>query len=119
MFCSGIGDRATLEYLSHTLGDEEIARVATHRQSPLTPGSRTISSDFRALAAPNRIRQQNTDTALLIYGRLAPAWLHLRPWYLDAKLSALAASQLKPAAASRRRWRPISTLLRLVPRGAR
>ena len=33
LFTSGIGDRATLEYLSHTLGEEEIARVATHRQS--------------------------------------------------------------------------------------
>jgi type IV secretion system protein VirD4 len=119
MFCSGIGDRATLEYLSHTLGEEEIARVATHRQSALTPGSRTISSDFRALAAPNRVRQQNTDTALLIYGRLAPAWLRLRPWYLDAKLSALAAGQLKSPTTSRRRWRPMSALLRFVPRGTR
>lgn len=118
MFCSGIGDRATLEYLSHTLGEEEIARVATHRQSALTPGSRTISSDFRALAAPNRVRQQNTDTALLIYGRLAPAWLRLRPWYLDAKLSELAAGKPKSPVAPRRRWRPISTLLRFVPRGA-
>jgi type IV secretion system protein VirD4 len=119
LFCSGIGDRATLDYLSHTLGEEEIARVATHRQSALTPGSRTISSDFRALAAPNRVRQQDVDTALLIYGRLAPAWLRLRPWYLDAALSSLAAGQPRSPRASRLLWRPMSALLRFAPRWAR
>ena len=41
LFCSGIGDRATLDYLSHTLGEEEINRISTHRQSPLATGSRT------------------------------------------------------------------------------
>ena len=38
LFSSGIGDRATLEYLRHTLGEEEIARVSTHRQSALHTG---------------------------------------------------------------------------------
>ncbi len=47
LFTPGIGDRATLEYLSHTLGEEEITRVSTHRPGALQPGSRTISSDFR------------------------------------------------------------------------
>jgi len=93
LFCSGIGDRATLEYLSSTLGEEEIARVATHRQSPLAHGSRTTSTDFRALAAPNRVRQTAPDTALLIYGRLAPAWLRLRPWYRHRALRRLAESR--------------------------
>jgi type IV secretion system protein VirD4 len=120
MFCSGIGDRATLEYLSHTLGEEEIARVAIHHQSALTPGSRTISSDFRALAAPNRVRQQDTDTALLIYGRLAPAWLRLRPWYRDAALSALAAGgRAKSPRISRRLLRSLSVLLGFTLRWAR
>jgi type IV secretion system protein VirD4 len=101
LFCSGIGDRATLEYLRHTLGDEEIARVATHRQSALAPGSRTISSDFRALAAPNRVRQSDPDTALLIYGRFAPAWLRLRTWYTHPVLQAIAAGQPRPASIAR------------------
>ena len=48
----GIGDRATLDYLRQTLGEEEIDRISTHRQSPLATGSRTYSSEFRALAAP-------------------------------------------------------------------
>jgi type IV secretion system protein VirD4 len=112
LFTSGIGDRATLEYLSHTLGEEEIARIATHRQSALTPGSRTLSTDFRALAAPNRIRQAQADTALLIYGRLAPAWLRLRPWYQDATLTALAAGQPAPARVSHRLSRPLRALLK-------
>jgi type IV secretion system protein VirD4 len=119
LFCSGIGDRATLEYLSHTLGEEEIARVATHRQGALSSGSRTVSSDFRTLAAPNRVRQQDVDTALLIYGRFAPAWLRLRPWYLDATLSALAAGKLRSRRASRRLYKPMSALLRFAPRRAR
>jgi type IV secretion system protein VirD4 len=99
LFCSGIGDRATLEYLRTTLGDEEIARIATHRQSPLATGSRTYSTDFRSLAAPHRVRQADTNTALLIYGRLAPAWISLRPWYANTKLSQLITSAQAAAAA--------------------
>jgi type IV secretion system protein VirD4 len=86
LFCSGIGDRATLEYLRQTLGEEEIGRISTHRQHTLTNGSRTYSTDFRSLAAPHRIRQAETNTALLIYGRLAPAWVALRPWYANRRL---------------------------------
>ena len=50
LFCSGIGDRATLDYLRHTLGEEEITRISTHRQSALTPGSRT--SDATSARSP-------------------------------------------------------------------
>jgi len=92
LFCSGIGDRATLEYLRQTLGEQEIARIATHRQSPLATGSRTYSTDFRSLAAPHRVRQADTNTALLIYGRLAPAWIALRPWYANRQLRQLITS---------------------------
>ena len=104
LFCSGIGDQATLDYLRHTLGDEEIARVATHRQNALASGSRTYSGEFRTLAAPHRVRQADTNTALLVYGRLAPAWVDLRPWYQDAKLSQLVNAG-KPAAGERPRRR--------------
>ena len=89
LFCSGIGDRATLDYLRQTLGEEEIHRIATHRSSPLATGSRTHSSEFRALAAPHRVRQADTNTALLIYGRLRPAWINLRPWYQHRQLRQL------------------------------
>ena len=36
LFCSGIGDRATLDYLRGTLGEEEIARIST-QQRGITP----------------------------------------------------------------------------------
>lgn len=99
--CSGVGDRATLDYLRHTLGEEEIERHSTNRQGPLRGGSRTTSSDFRPLAAPHRVRQMRSTQALLVYGRLPPAWLELRAWYADPALRAIAAG--KPAASPRPR----------------
>ncbi|HEY7961014.1 MAG TPA: type IV secretory system conjugative DNA transfer family protein [Solirubrobacteraceae bacterium] len=98
MFCSGIGDRATLDYLRHTLGEEEIKRRSTSRPGALRAGSKTISSDFRPLAAAHRIRQMRTDEALLVYGRLEPAWLELRPWYSHPALRAIAAGSRAPDA---------------------
>jgi type IV secretion system protein VirD4 len=103
LFCSGIGDRATLDYLRQTLGDEEIDRVATHRQSPLATGSRTYSSEFRAIAAPHRVRQADTNTALLIYGRLQPAWVNLRPWYANRELRELVTADAPDATNAQRR----------------
>ena len=57
LFCSGIGDRATLDYLRATLGDEEIARISTQQRGLATPGSKTRSTEHRPLAAPHRVRQ--------------------------------------------------------------
>jgi len=108
LFTSGIGDRATLDYLRQTLGDEEIDRISTHRQSPLATASRTYSSEFRAIAAPHRVRQADTNTALLIYGRLQPAWVNLRPWYANRELRQLVSGDAphkdgRPAASAARR----------------
>jgi type IV secretion system protein VirD4 len=89
VFCSGIADRATLDYLKTTLGEQEITRRSINRHSALVPGTRTTSKDFRALATPDRVRQTDQDKALLIYGRLPPAWLKLRPWYQDRRLKSL------------------------------
>ncbi|MGH2864293.1 MAG: type IV secretory system conjugative DNA transfer family protein [Solirubrobacteraceae bacterium] len=99
LFCSGIGDRATLEHLQHTLGEQEITRISTHRPGALQPGSRTLSTDFKALAPAHRVRQTAPDMALLVYGRLPPAWLRLRLWYANPTLQALAEGQ--PAAPPR------------------
>jgi len=94
LFGSGIADRATLDYLGAVLGDEEIEKVSTHRQRlELDLGSRTYSKDFKRLAAPDRVRQAERDTALLVYGNIAPAWISLRPWYRDRRLRA----QVAPA----------------------
>ena len=89
LFGSGIADRATLDYLGAVLGEEEIEKVSTHRQRlELDLGSRTYSKDFKRLAAPDRVRQAERDTALLVYGNIAPAWISLRPWYRDRGLRA-------------------------------
>ena len=77
LFCSGIGDRATLDYLRGTLGDEEIVRIST-QQRGIVPGAKTHSTEHRPLAAPHRIRQADRSSSLLVYGRLAPAWITLR-----------------------------------------
>jgi type IV secretion system protein VirD4 len=78
LFCSGIGDRATLDYLRGTLGDEEIARISTQQRGLTQPGARTRSTEHRPLAAPHRVRQADRTQGLLVYGRLAPAWITLR-----------------------------------------
>jgi type IV secretion system protein VirD4 len=64
LFCSGIGDRATLDYLRATLGEEEIARISTQQRSIATPGSRTHSTEHRPLATPHRIRQADRASSL-------------------------------------------------------
>jgi type IV secretion system protein VirD4 len=100
LFGSGIADRATLEYLGAILGDEEIQKISTHRQRhQLELGSRTYSNDYKRLAAPDRIRQTQPHTALLIYGNIAPAWIGLRPWYRDRTLRAQVSTPSPDAAA--------------------
>jgi type IV secretion system protein VirD4 len=111
LFCSGIGDQATLDHLRHTLGEEEIARLSTHRPGALGPGSRTISSDFRSLAPAHRVRQSDPDIALLVYGRLPPAWLRLRLWYSTPTLRALVDGQPGPGPGPRRTRRGVRTAL--------
>ncbi len=108
VFCSGIADRATLDYLRSTLGEQEIARRSTNRQGVLSTGSHTTSKEFRALATPDRVRQTDPDTALLIYGRLPPAWLALRPWYRHRKLGALAQGRI-PSTTHRRPRSPFGS----------
>jgi type IV secretion system protein VirD4 len=97
VFCSGIGDRATLEHLRSTLGDEHVARVSRQHAGLMSAGTVTISQEHQPLAAPNRVRQAAADRALLVYGNLPPAWLALRPWYRDPRLRALAAGLPVPA----------------------
>lgn len=116
VFCSGIADRTTLDYLRGTLGEQEITRRSTNRHGLLSTGSRTTSKEFRALATPDRVRQTDPDTALLIYGRLPPAWLALRPWYRHRELTALVQGQIPSTTRRRRYSRPFSSLVVAVVR---
>ena len=86
LFGSGIADHATLDYLGAVLGEEEIEKVSTHLQRlELDLGPR-YSKDFKRLAAPDRVRQAERDTALLVYGNVPRPWISLRPWYRDRGL---------------------------------
>jgi len=89
LFGSGIADRTTLEYLGAVLGDEEIERISTTKQRDelMDLGSKTTSRDRQRIASPHRVRQSAQDSALLVYGRLPPAWIALRPWYRDRTLT--------------------------------
>jgi type IV secretory pathway TraG/TraD family ATPase VirD4 len=97
VFCSGIGDRATLEHLRQTLGEQQVARVSRQHAGLMSAGTVTVSQEHQPLAPPNRVRQAKADRALLVYGNLSPAWLRLRPWYGDARLRAHAAGLASPA----------------------
>jgi len=89
LFGAGIGDRATLEYVGAILGDQAIEKVSAHhdRLQLVDLGSRTYAHEYRRLAGPNKVREAQPATALLVYGRLKPTWVRLRPWYEDRELT--------------------------------
>ena len=89
LFGAGIGDRATLEYVGAILGDEAIDKISAHRDrfQVLDGGSIQLAHEYRRLAAPNKVREADPATALLVYGRLKPCWVQLRPWYEDRELT--------------------------------
>jgi type IV secretion system protein VirD4 len=89
LFGAGIGDRATLEYVGAILGDEATQKVSAHRNrlQLVELGSRTYAHEYRRLATPNKVREAQPTTALLVYGRLKPTWIRLRPWYEDRELT--------------------------------
>ncbi len=113
VYCSGIGDRATLEHLRATLGEQELTRTSTQRQTPLATPSRTTTRELHPLAPAQRVRQTPPDKALLTYGHLPAAWINLRPWYRDQELTTLAAGQTTPAKHTRRARLGLPRLLTL------
>lgn len=89
LFGAGIGDRATLDYVGAILGEEAIDKVSAHRDrlQLVDLGSRTYAHEYRRLAGPNKVREAEAATALLVYGRLKPTWVRLRPWFEDRELT--------------------------------
>lgn len=92
LFCSGIADPATNRYIEQLLGQQALERTSVHRPKGWTAGrsSLTVQEHLEPLAPPHLVRQHAKNTALLVYGRLPPAWIDLRPYYEDRGLSALA-----------------------------
>ncbi len=86
----GVADLETLRYFSGLAGEEE-ARELT-RTSGAGGTSRSIGRRRRPLIAAEALRQLPDGSALLLYGRLAPARIRLRRWFEDRRLKALAGS---------------------------
>jgi type IV secretion system protein VirD4 len=84
---SGISDRATLEYASLLIGDEEIMRASVTRGGHGSH-STTESTAMRSLAPANVLRSIRPGEGILVYGHLPPTRLQLRPWFKDKRLSA-------------------------------
>lgn len=91
LFGAGLSDAHTLDYVGRLLGDAEYDQ----RSTTSGEGARhsvTASTAHRPLAPPHVLRESPRDTALLIYGTLPPARIHLRPWYADRHLRRIAIS---------------------------
>jgi type IV secretion system protein VirD4 len=91
LFGSGISDPRTLEYVQRVIGAGEFREISETTGEP-GRGSRTEATTFRELAPASVVRQARPGTALLIYGRLPPAKMRLRPWFADRRLRSLSAA---------------------------
>jgi type IV secretory pathway TraG/TraD family ATPase VirD4 len=86
LFGSGIADGGTLEYVSRLVGDE--GRTERSIATDLHGGRRSVSEHktYRRAAPADVIRRLPDNEALLLYGSLLPAHVHLRPWFREHSL---------------------------------
>ena len=84
LILSGIADPTTLDYASRLLGDAERDQQSATR-GYLGDTSTTESTTYRPLAANHELRQMPAGSGVLIYGRLPPARIRLRPWFEDRR----------------------------------
>ena len=89
LFASGIGDPATLRYIAELLGHERVEQRSEHKGK--ASKSTTTGAHLEPLAPPHMVRQSAADSALLVYGRVPPAWIQLRAYFKDKQLRRLAA----------------------------
>lgn len=85
---SGVSDPDTLDYVRRLVGDEETHQVSSTRGDE-GRGSRTESVLYRSLTPANALREMRPGSGLLLYGRLPPTRLRLRPWYKQRQLRRL------------------------------
>lgn len=91
IFGNGIADGDTLDYVSRLVGDHRLTE--RNFSSDLAGGPRRSVSEhttYRRALPMDVIRRMPENQGLLLYGSELPAHLHLRPWYLDRQLDALA-----------------------------
>ncbi len=86
LLLGGVGDTATLDYMSALIGDQII-----HTTSISTDGrggrSTTDNQQLRPLAPSATLRTLPDGQAVCVYGNLPPIRMNLRPWYKDKTLS--------------------------------
>ncbi len=78
LFLPGIADPDTLEYASQLIGDEEFSQPSVTRDAR-GGHSTTTASAPRRLLPPAALRRLPRGQAVLVYGTLPPARVHLRP----------------------------------------
>ncbi|MEN3273438.1 MAG: type secretion system protein VirD4 [Actinomycetota bacterium] len=90
LFGTGIADGNTLEYVSRLVGDE--TRTERSVATDVHGGRRSISEHktYRRAAPADAIRRLPENEALLLYESLLPAHVHLRPWFEERSLRAIA-----------------------------
>lgn len=91
VFGNGIADGDTLDDVSRLVGDHRFTE--RNVSSDLAGGPRRSVSEhttYRRALPMDVIRRMPENQGLLLYGSELPAQLHLRPWYLDRQLEALA-----------------------------
>jgi type IV secretion system protein VirD4 len=86
---AGLADERSLDWVGRLLGDQVIEQRST-TSGEAGRRSTTDSSVYRPLAPANVVREARAGSALLVYGNLPPAWIDLRPWFADRRLTALA-----------------------------
>jgi type IV secretion system protein VirD4 len=87
MLLPGVADLETLRYFAGLIGEEEVRDLT--RTTGAGGTTRSVARRRRPLSAPEALRQLPERQALLLYGRLAPARLHLRMWFEDRRLKKL------------------------------
>jgi type IV secretion system protein VirD4 len=90
MLLPGVADLETLRYFSGLVGEEEALDLT--RTTGAGGPTRSQARRRRPLIAPEALRQLPEGSALLLYGRLAPAQIRLRRWFEDRRLRRLAAA---------------------------
>jgi type IV secretory pathway TraG/TraD family ATPase VirD4 len=88
MLLGGVADLNTLRYFAGLTGEEEAPDCSYTSGSGGT--TRSVGRRRRPLIAPEALRQLRAGQALLLYGRMPPVQVGLRPWFKDRRLRRLA-----------------------------
>jgi type IV secretion system protein VirD4 len=89
LLLAGQADLGSLDLASRLIGDEAITQTS-HTTGEAGRASVTASTTWRRLAPAEALRQLKPGRAVLLYGHLPPARLHLRAWFADRRLRRLA-----------------------------